>query len=259
MKRFVLSAILLLSALAAPAGAEDPASGPSFDCQQATSTLDRAICADAELAALDRDMAARYRAAQANGDDGARALIGDTQRQWAHTRAERCALPPDGDAGADALACLKQLYQARIAELAALQPTDAVDPVAWVEGLWQVESLVGVSAGTLSELAAGAFVGRLVLLQRSAVASLTGASCAGPDFHLRDGGAATIRLDIACLGTTMVELSWPRGGATRAITWTERGASFSLKRVATATQLMLSRGLGQSGAPAPGDDAEPLE
>ena len=259
MKRLVLSAALVLMAIAAPASAEDPASGPSFDCQQASSTLDRAICADAELAGLDRDMAAKYRAVLADGDDSGRALIGDTQRQWAHARAERCALPPDGDAGADAVACLKQLYQARIAELAALQPAGAVDPVDWVQGLWQVDRLVGVSGGTLTEPAAKGFVGRLILLQRSAVASLAGESCAGPDFRVLAGDAAMTRLDIACLGNTLVELAWQRGAATPTITWIERGATFRLKRVATATQLMLSRGLGQGGAPGPGDDAEPLE
>jgi hypothetical protein len=56
----------------------------------------------------------------------------------------------------------------------------------------------------------------------------------------------------------LVELSWNQGAATRTITWTERGASFSLKRVATATQLRLSKGIGQDGAPDPAEE-EPLE
>lgn len=258
MKWVAWTVLIGAVALARPVMAEETAAGPSFDCQQASSTLDRAICNDAELAGLDRDMASGYKAALKAADETGQVLLRDAQRQWARGRAERCGLPADGDAGADAVACLKQLYQARIADLGALEPAGATDPVAWVEGLWQVDGLVGAADTTLSPAAVKGFIGRLVRLQRNAVTNLSGDSCASPDFRVLPAGTAITRIDVTCLGTTLVSLSWPSGAATQTVTWTERGASFSLKRVATATQLRLSKGLGQDGAPDPAEE-EPLE
>lgn len=258
MKRLAELAVVVSMAFSGVAVAEETAAGPSFDCRQANSTLDRAICNDAELAGLDLAMASRYDAALAAGDENGQALLRDAQRQWAHARAERCGLPTDGDAGPDGVACLKQLYQARVTELAALEPAAAEDPVAWIEGLWQVDSLVGVADATITETAAKGFVGRLVHLQRSAVANLSGDSCASPDFRVLPGSTAIARIEIACLGNVMVELSWAQGVARAALTWTERGASFSLKRVATETQLRMSRGIGQGGA-ADAAEEQPME
>jgi uncharacterized protein len=258
VKWFLWPVLSVTMAVARVAFAEDSTTGPSFDCGKAESTLDRAICGDAELAGLDRAMAAGYKAALKAADETGQALIKDAQRQWARGRAERCALPSDGAASPDAVACLKQLYQARVAELGTLEPAGGDDPVAWVEGLWQVDDLLGVADASLTESAAKGFVGKLVHLQRSAVANLSGDSCSGPDFRVLPGSTAITRLEITCLGTTLVELSWNQGAATRTITWTERGASFSLKRVATATQLRLSKGIGQDGAPDPAEE-EPLE
>ena len=252
----VVSTALSGTALSDTAIAENPATGPSFDCQLASSTLDRTICNDAELAGLDRDLASRYQAALRAGDENGQALLRDTQRQWAHARAERCGLPTDGEASPDAVACLKQLYQARVADLAALEPAGAEDPVTWVEGLWQVDSLVGVADATIPESAAKGFVGRLVHLRRSAVANLSGDSCASPDFRVLPGSTAITRVEIACLGNTLVELSWTLGTATQALTWTERGASFSLKRVATETQLRMARNIGQGPATEQAGQAE---
>jgi uncharacterized protein len=258
VKWFLWPVLLVSMAVARVAFAEEAATGPSFDCGKAESTLDRTICDDAELAGLDRSMAAGYKAALKAADETGQALLKDAQRQWARGRAERCALPADGAASPDAVACLKQLYQARVAELGALEPAGAEDPVAWVEGLWQVDDLLGVADASLTESAAKGFVGRLVHVQRSAIANLSGDSCSGPNFRVLPGSTAITRLEITCLGTTLVELSWNQGAATRTITWTERGASFSLKRVATATQLRLSRGIGQDGVPDPAEE-EPLE
>jgi uncharacterized protein len=258
VKRVLWASLVVSTAFLRAAVAEETTAGPSFDCQQASSTLDRAICNDAELAGLDRAMASGYKAVLNTADETGQALLRDAQRQWARARAERCGLPADGDAGADAIACLKQLYQARVAELGAFEPTGAEDPVAWVEGLWQVDGLVGVADATLTESAAKGFIGRLVHLQRSVVASLSGDSCASPDFRIMPDGTGITRIEITCLGNTLVALSWAEGVATRSITWTERGATFSLKRVATATQLRLSKGIGQDGAPGPAEE-EPLE
>ena len=258
--KLVVWPVLIMSiGLSRVAIAEDAATGPSFDCGQATSTLDRSICNDAELAGLDRDLASKYAAALKAGDENGQTLVREAQLQWAHGRAERCGLPTDGEAGSDAVACLKQLYQARIADLAALEPAANDDPVAWLEGLWQVDSLIGVADATINESAAKAFVGRLVRLQRSAVSGLSGDSCASPDFRVLAGDVAVARIEVGCLGNILVELSWTVGTAAQTVTWTERGASFSLKRVATETQLRMSKGIGQGPAGDAAGQDEPAE
>lgn len=258
MIRMTWLGLLVFAALSRAAFAEDTPNGPSFDCQQANSTLDHAICDDAELAGLDRDMASRYQTVLKGADESGQALLKDAQRQWAKARVERCALPSDGQAGGDAVACLKQLYMARIADLAAMAPAGKAEPVAWIEGLWKVDGLVGVADATITESAAKTYVGRLVHLQRSAVTNLSGDSCASPDFRILPGGTTISRVEIVCLGNVLVELSWTLGAASQALTWTERGASFSLKRVATEAQLRMSKGIGQDGAPDQGEE-EPLE
>lgn len=78
---------------------------PSFDCRRSGSDVSRAICADAGLARLDRDMAAAYARAVARRPDAARRL---DQRQSDFLNArQRCE--SDG--------CIARLTRRRLREL----------------------------------------------------------------------------------------------------------------------------------------------
>ncbi len=104
-----------LPALAAP-------QGPSFDCRRATGPLERAICADADLATLDRSLADALKARLAALPAGrARDALAADQRRWMGARAGACpaALPPvPARITEAALAeCLTRLYGQRIGAL----------------------------------------------------------------------------------------------------------------------------------------------
>lgn len=101
---------LLLSLFAAGVTAAGNAAAASFDCAKAQSRVEKAICADAELSALDEHMGRYYAAARTTLREAADCLPAD-QRQWLRVR-NGCA---------DA-ACLKKTYLERLAELDALQP-----------------------------------------------------------------------------------------------------------------------------------------
>ena len=87
-----------------------PAAAASFDCAKAQSRVEKAICADAEVSALDEHLARYYAAARSTLGRAADCMRAD-QVLWLRTR-NAC-----GDA-----ACLKKVYLERLAELDALQP-----------------------------------------------------------------------------------------------------------------------------------------
>ncbi|NRB00925.1 MAG: DUF1311 domain-containing protein [Rhodobacteraceae bacterium] len=101
--------------------------GPSFDCAKASSDVENLVCADAQLAELDRLVADRYRAALDAAealDAGADAAVADLrayQRGWIKGRDECWK-------SADLRACVEASYQIREAELVATwmleMPTD---------------------------------------------------------------------------------------------------------------------------------------
>jgi uncharacterized protein len=64
-------------------------SAPSFNCRRARTSGERAVCSDGSLAALDRDMAAQYRRALANGGARERALLVETRDRFLGFR-DRC-------------------------------------------------------------------------------------------------------------------------------------------------------------------------
>jgi uncharacterized protein len=113
MKRLLI-AVLLALLFAGGAGAA------SFDCRLAKSHAEKAICKDPELSGLDESLGRAYRTALARsgGDPALRA----EQQRWIRARRDTCA-----DAG-----CLREAYQARLAELADVTPAyeslpDALD------------------------------------------------------------------------------------------------------------------------------------
>lgn len=84
--------------------------GPSFDCTKATSATALAICGNADLSELDRQMAILY---YSRTDYAADQSVRDTQRAWIRGR-DTCQ--------AD-VACLRAEYSARIQQLQQSAPT----------------------------------------------------------------------------------------------------------------------------------------
>jgi len=83
----------------------------SFPCDKAQSRVEKAICADAEVSALDEHLGRYYQAARSALREAAPCLAAD-QRQWLSAVRNACA-----DAG-----CLRKAYLERLSELDALQP-----------------------------------------------------------------------------------------------------------------------------------------
>lgn len=87
----------------------------SFDCAKAATPVEHAICADAALARLDREVARVYAERLAGADAAAdKQAIRAAQRGWLGRRDAACK-PADAALGA----CLADLYRTRLAELSA--------------------------------------------------------------------------------------------------------------------------------------------
>lgn len=82
---------------------------PSFDCSKASTPVEKAICRDAELASLDRELSQLYRKALKTQGEG----IKETQRAWIIERDKKC----EGKNNEEITKILKELYKSRIREL----------------------------------------------------------------------------------------------------------------------------------------------
>jgi uncharacterized protein YecT (DUF1311 family) len=102
------------------AHADDRPAAASVSCADAAMPIDKLVCADPGLAAMDARLATAYRdALKAAGDSGGPGLQAG-QRAWAVGRSAAClALATTGakDAHADAVDCLERLYEQRVAVL----------------------------------------------------------------------------------------------------------------------------------------------
>lgn len=87
------------------------AQAASFPCDKAQSAIEKAICADSDVSALDEHLAQYYSAARSAWKPAASCLASD-QRNWLRTQRDACK---------DA-ACLRQAYLRRLAELDPVQP-----------------------------------------------------------------------------------------------------------------------------------------
>jgi uncharacterized protein len=108
--------VALLSLVAA-----HPALAQSFDCAKATTAVERLVCADRRLGALDGELGAEVKRSLA-ADPAHRAEKLGEARKWLGERDRLCALPAGelrGEARAKALACLAAAYEARLAALKA--------------------------------------------------------------------------------------------------------------------------------------------
>lgn len=87
----------------------------SFDCSLAATDVEKAICADATLAALDRQMADAYRSARTGQPTGRRDRILEEQRLWLARR----------NACGGTRSCLADAMRTRIAQLS-FAPADGL-------------------------------------------------------------------------------------------------------------------------------------
>ncbi len=87
------------------------AQAASFPCDKASSAVEKAICADADVSTLDEHLGQYYAAARTALKAAGSCLASD-QRSWLRTQRDTCK---------DA-ACLRQAYMKRLAELDPIQP-----------------------------------------------------------------------------------------------------------------------------------------
>lgn len=106
MKRILVAALVLLPL---PALAQ-----PSFDCRQARAWDERQICAQADLAELDRRIAAAWRAVTERATPEQRARLQAEQRAWLAER-RACESP----AAREAQSCVRRAMRARARDLEA--------------------------------------------------------------------------------------------------------------------------------------------
>lgn len=94
--------------LGAPRATTPPRAGegPSFDCANARTSGERAVCSDAGLAALDRQMAAQYRSAFASSDRRTRVELERSRGRFLSFR-DQC---PSDD-------CIADTYRGRMREI----------------------------------------------------------------------------------------------------------------------------------------------
>ncbi len=143
-----LRSILLLAGLLSSVGT--PAVAASFDCQKASTSVERAICASPELSELDTTLGAHYSGAMAKLAPDQRDALRSGQRAWLQTR-NACTAEPDKLA-----ACLQPLLSQRVVEVGKLtQPdTAALDAIIASIPFHPAEAAEGLRRYPKSELAA---------------------------------------------------------------------------------------------------------
>ncbi|MBV8474364.1 MAG: DUF1311 domain-containing protein, partial [Hyphomicrobiales bacterium] len=104
----------------------------SFDCSEAKTHIEIAICGDAALSELDSLLAAELKAAFVRHRDQRQDLL-SKQRAWLHARDQKCsAVDSTPDVSTRVEDCLRLLYADRIAVLTRDRP----DNVGSFEGRW---------------------------------------------------------------------------------------------------------------------------
>lgn len=110
MERILLALLLLL-----PLPLSAQTAGPSFDCARARAWDERGICAQADLAELDRRIAAAWRTVTERASPEERARLQTEQRAWLAER-RACEAP----VAREAQSCLRRVMRARARDLEAM-------------------------------------------------------------------------------------------------------------------------------------------
>lgn len=105
--------------------ADTQAKGPAFDCAKASGEVEKLICADQGLAALDRKLDGVYKAALAKASDDVPKFLRTEQRGWIKGRDECWKAKGAGNpvylteswVATDVRGCVEGQYRMRIAEL----------------------------------------------------------------------------------------------------------------------------------------------
>jgi uncharacterized protein YecT (DUF1311 family) len=104
-------AFIPLAALKTVIRADWRAPAPSFDCARAATAIEHAICANAALARLDRQVAEAYQVAIRNAyEPAAQEQVRQGQRDWVAKRNKTCGTVDTGS-------CLTKFYRDRLAAL----------------------------------------------------------------------------------------------------------------------------------------------
>jgi uncharacterized protein YecT (DUF1311 family) len=125
MTRIWMVIVLIATVASAACGRERiSAEYPTQDCNKATNQMDLNQCAEANFESADRKMNEMLRAAMdAQGDDGAKDRLRESQRAWVARRDKECAdqVGPREEGGSiwpmDLASCLEQKTAGRIREL----------------------------------------------------------------------------------------------------------------------------------------------
>ena len=89
------------------------ANAASFDCQKASTWLEKAVCSNPELSKLDEEMAKAYHDALASLSPEGQKETRQYQKQWLKEEPPTCKK----DEPADSVECLKDIYEKRIKQL----------------------------------------------------------------------------------------------------------------------------------------------
>ena len=178
---------------------------PSFDCNEAASTVQDMVCGSPTLSALDKELAAAFRRRLREADLIGRDQLLATERHWLVTRRSDCAVPAarQQDLAPDpqAEACLAGLYRQRLAAVAAWSVPLHRDALAPIAAYVEVKGAEYRDPGLCTPLAAllEAQVQRSGTIDPSHLPELTelagthGPGSAGQPFHLSvssfEGGA----------------------------------------------------------------------
>jgi uncharacterized protein len=146
------SVVGLGAVLAGLAGTAQAQEGPSFDCAQAGTVVEEAVCDFADLAWLDGSTAALYAAAGEGLDAAGRERLQAEQAAWLAER-DACA------GGGDLYVCVHSAYAARLEALAAELPGNPSGVYHYVAGTEQAGSLL---LSVLPDGAAGAVISTVV-------------------------------------------------------------------------------------------------
>jgi uncharacterized protein YecT (DUF1311 family) len=214
-------ALTIATLLAVPVAAQDDVPQPSFDCAAATLPVEALICGDVELAELDVELSAAYKARLAALSGEAQESLRQEQRGWSADRGAVCGveteLAIDVD---DAIGCLMALYRARLDVLApgaARAPASgASSGYGWLMGEWRVAKLRTAPADAArAELAKG-WVGRTLSLAEAPIVTLRGDACSLPRYHAEPAAGpefgdlsqypTAVMVRVVCVGVALIDV-----------------------------------------------------